>query len=421
MPTTLQHLGRVSTILLRTAAALALTLLVISTAAQLGQAQTFTLLYTFPGAESGANPGAGLTRDVNGNLYGTTENGGGYNHGMAFKLSTTGVESWLHQFKGAPSDGAQVVASLVPDTKGNLYGTSAWGGGGACFQPEVGCGTVFELSLLAGRWTETVLYSFTGVADGDDPQAGLIQDAAGNFYGTTRLGGTTNTCKMGFGCGTVFELTLSAGHWTKTVLYSFTNQTGDGVEPQAGLIRDNSGNLYGTTELGGANYDGTVFELTPSGGRWTETVLYHFGGADGKFPMAGVVRDTAGNLYGTTTNGGNPICNCGVVFQLDTTGKQTVLHTFSGGADGAYPGALVIGSHGYLYGTTTNGGDLTCNCGTIFKVNSAGTEAVLYSFAGGTDGAMPNSGLIRDVAGNLYGTTFSGGADNRGTIFMIAR
>jgi uncharacterized repeat protein (TIGR03803 family) len=418
---------------LKTSLALALVLLVTITTSQLGHTQTFTLLYAFPGAERGATPLAGLARDANGNLYGTTGEGGGYGRGIVFELTTTGVESPLHQFKGLPSDGARPAANLLPGTKGNIYGTTSSGSAdGSC---TLGCGTVFELTLSAGHWTETVLYSFAGGEDGTDPSS-LIEDAAGNLYGTTPLGGGAEcieecggNCPVGT-CGTVFELTLSAGHWAKTTLDSFTEFYAEGSQPQGGLIRDAAGNLYGTTLRGGPNNTscpyaggggcGTVFELTPSGSDWTETVLYSFGGVNGETPGAGVVRDTAGNLYGTTTNGGDPTCNCGVVFKLDTAGKETVLHTFKGGTDGAYPGALVFGAHGFLYGTTTGGGDLTCDCGTVFSVNSAGTEAVLYSFTGGIDGALPNSALIRDAANNLYGTTQNDGADNRGTVFMIA-
>ena len=381
-------------------------------ATPLAQAQTFTLLYTFPGSLSGAEPLAGLTRDGKGNLYGTTYGGGGYGRGLAFKLSKTGLESPLYQFKGGPSDGGHPGSTLLPGS-GNLYGTT---GGGF-----YGFGTVFELTpKVSGGWTEVVLYTFTGGTDGSIPQSELVQDTAGNLYGTTFEGGLEG--------GTVFELTPSGTGWTETVLHSFSGQA-DGLFPNPGLIRDAAGNLYGTTGSEGAGGYGTIFKLMPpvlGGGAWQETVLYSLiGGAEGAYPRAGVVRDPVGNLYGTTVAGGDPICSCGVVFMLNESGKETVLYTFHGGTDGAYPTGLTFGSSGVLYGTTGGGGGSTaCNaysngCGTVFQLDVNGTYNVLYRFTGGTDGAFPNSRLIRDSGGNLYGTASKGGAYSRGTIFMI--
>jgi len=273
---------------------------------------------------------------------------------------------------------------------------------------------------VSGGWTEVVLYNFTGGTDGSIPQSGLVQDTAGNLYGTTLDGG--------LGGGTVFELTPSGSSWTETVLHAFSGQA-DGLFSNPGLIRDGAGNLYGTTGSEGAGGYGTIFKLTPpalGGGAWQETVLYSFiGGAEGAYPGAGVVRDAVGNLYGTVVSGGDPICNCGAVFMLNESGKETVLYTFRGGTDGAYPRGLTFGSGGVLYGVTGGGGGSTAcdsysnGCGTVFKVDFAGTENVLYRFTGGTDGAVPNSGLIRDSGGNLYGTASQAGADRRGTIFMI--
>jgi uncharacterized repeat protein (TIGR03803 family) len=272
-----------------------------------------------------------------------------------------------------------------------------------------------------------VLHSFQG-ADGANPQAGLVRDAAGNLYGTTFFGGA-------HGVGVVFKVSATG---TETVLHSFTGA--DGGNPFAGLIRDVAGNLYGTTSSGGTDANGVVFKLSPGG---SETVLYNFtGGADGAVPRAGLVRDTAGNLYGTTPFGGaTSTCNppdgpgvprmqvanpgCGVVFKLSPTGTETVLHTFTGGADGASPVAdLIRDAEGNLYGTAATGGGGTCNqfvppgCGTVFKLGPSGTETVLHSFTG-ADGATPVAGLVRDAAGNLYGTTYTGGADY-GVVFKVS-
>jgi uncharacterized repeat protein (TIGR03803 family) len=299
----------------------------------------------------------------------------------------------LHSFSG--SDGATPYAGLVRDSDGNLYGTTYFGG------PHVG-GTVFKLDTSG---VLTVLYSFSGLNnDGADPRAGLVGDSDGNLYGTTVAGGS-------YGSGTVFKLDTSH---TLTVLYSFSGG-GDGAQPQAGLVRDSDGNLYGTTVAGGSNGSGTVFKLGTS---HTLTVLYSFsGGSDGAHPLAGLVRDSDGNLYGTTPNGGGS--GLGAVFKLDTSHTLTVLYSFAGG-DGANPYAgLVRDSDGNLYGTTPNGGG--SGLGAVFKLDTSHTLTVLHSFSGGTnDGATPYAGLVRDSDGNLYGTTVSGGSSNRGTVFVVS-
>lgn len=187
---------------------------------------------------------------------------------------------------------------------------------------------------------------------------------------------------------------------TFTLLHTFTGP--DGSFPTAGLVRDSTGNLYGTTFYGGANSLGVVFKLDTSN---NETVLHSFaGGSDGANPYGGVIRDSAGNLYGTTTAGGSPTCQCGIVFKVSSSGKETVLYRFRGGTDGAVPwSGLTRDSEGNLYGTTTSGG--YSNYGTVFKVNSSGKESVLYRFRGGSDGSAPVAGVIRDSEGNLYGAT----------------
>jgi len=257
--------------------------------------------------------------------------------------------------------------------------------------------------------TFTVLYSFTGSPDGANPFDALLRDAEGNLYGTTGYGGD-GTCSPG--CGTVFKVSESG---SETVLYNFGGAP-DGAYPEAELVRDASGNLYGTTGYGGngtcSGGCGTVFKVSKSG---TETVLYSFAGsADGSSPDSGLVRDAKGNLYGTTYEGG--ASNYGVVFKLSKTGTLTVLHTFTGGSDGAYPYAgLLRDASGNLYGTAAQGG--ASNYGVVFKLSKTGTLTVLHTFTG--DGAYPHAGLVRDAKGNLYGDTARGGASNQGVVFKL--
>ena len=324
----------------------------------------------------------------------------------------------LYSFAGPPSDGATPTAGLIAGAAGDLYGTTEFGGGSGCQSPiGNGCGIVFKLTPSG---TETVLHSFTGSpSDGANPFAGLIAHAAGNLYGTTALGGASDD-------GTVFKLMPSG---TETVLYSFTGSPSDGAIPTAGLIADPAGNLFSTTHVGGASGDGTVFKLTRSG---TETVLHSFtGGGDGAISTAGLIPDPAGKLFSTTHVGG--ASGNGTVFKLTRSGTETVLHSFTGGGDGAVPIAgLIADAAGNLYGTTFTGGGSGCGgsgCGTVFKLTRSGTESVLHSFTGSFgDGAGPDAGLIADAAGNLYGTTeFGGGSigcrstigNGCGTVFKL--
>jgi uncharacterized repeat protein (TIGR03803 family) len=406
MTRTKQYANRISAMWCKACCSLALGL---GFAAALGatpsaQAQTFTTLYSFAGTGGdGSNPNGGMVRDGTGNLYGTTFNAGS-GFGTVFKLDTSGVETILHTFAATGGDGQNPFAGLVRDAKGNLYGTTVYGGAG-------GAGTVFMLDKTG---TETVLYSFApGVGgDGSHPYAGLVRDASGNLYGTTVDGGA-------FGFGTVFELDTAG---KETVLYSFagTGVGGDGANPLSGLIRDASGNLYGTTLVGGACACGlgTVFKLDTTG---KETVLHSFTGTpDGATPEGVLVRDASGNLYGTTGHGGSCACGLGTVFKLATTGKETVLHSFTGtGGDGGDPRAGVVrDGKGNLYGTTLSGG---INTGIVFMLDKTGKEAVLHSFTGmGGDGASPYAGLIRDPkTGTLYGTTLWGGTSGLGTVFQF--
>jgi uncharacterized repeat protein (TIGR03803 family) len=258
-----------------------------------------------------------------------------------------------------------------------------------------------------------VLYSFAQPErNGAEPSAGVIADKAGNFYGTTLEGGGTQ------GCGTVFKL---APDGTETVLHAFCDGAGDGRSPRAGLIADKAGNLYGTTMNGGGKSLGAVFRLAPDR---TETLLYSFVGvSDGSYPEAGLILDKGGNLYGTTRGGGT--AGVGTVFRLAPDGTETVLYSFRGGSDGASPVAgLLADEAGNLFGTTMTGGGAGCyenqGCGTVFRLATDGAETVLYSFQSGSDGAFPLAGLISDSAGNLYGTTTGCCGESKGTVFKLA-
>jgi uncharacterized repeat protein (TIGR03803 family) len=267
-----------------------------------------------------------------------------------------------------------------------------------------GGGNVFKLSV-AGKFT--VLYAFSGGTDGGGPQFGLLRDHVGNLYGTTSYGGDL-TCQFGLGCGVVFRI---APNGKETVLYAFTGGQ-DGVMPSGDLIRDQAGNLYGVTEFGGTSSDGIVFKVTPSG---KETVLYTFsGGATGYSPMGRLATDDKGNVYGTTYGGGDPSCLCGVVFKIDPGGNETILHNFTGNPDGANPfSGLTRDQAGNLYGGTSLGGGgcpgIGIGCGSIFSVSGDGSEKVLYGFKGGTDGGTPLAAPILDNSGDLYGTAWQGG------------
>jgi uncharacterized repeat protein (TIGR03803 family) len=341
---------------------------------------TESVLHRFTGGD-GAGPGYTLIADAAGNLYGTTTNGGVYG-GTVFKLSLnpdgTYNHNVLHNFTGYPGDGA-VPANLIADAAGNLFGTTVAGGASACGADDLGCGTVFKLTPnLDGTYSEEVLYSFNGGSDGQYPFGALIADAADNLYGTTFLGGGSG-CD-GSGCGTVFELKPNLdGTYSETVLHRFASGR-DGAAPAAGLLADAAGTLYGTTSAGGDSHGcltgcGTVFTLTPNAdGTYTERVLHSFtGGSDGQTPYAGLIADAVGNLYGTTYAGGLTLCAgwCGTVFTLTPTGTLSVLHRFNF-SDGANPMArLIADAAGNLYGTTSLGG--TNSWGTVFKQSVSAT------------------------------------------------
>jgi uncharacterized repeat protein (TIGR03803 family) len=317
-----------------------------------------SILHAFTAGTDGESPFGGLALDSSGNLYGTTFLGGsgsckGHLCGTVFKVDSSSNETVLYRFTGLSGDGP--MGGVVRDGVGNLYGTTSYGG-------FYRFGNVFRLDTAR---RVKALHTFQGGNDGVSPNAGVLRDGAGVLFGTTSIGGTA-------GMGTLFKVD-SAG--SESVLYSFAGGT-DGAYPQSSLIQDAAGNLYGTTLDGGVNSRGTVYRVSAQG---IETVLYSFsGGADGGGPYANLLRDSSGNLYGTAPNGGDLSCNppygCGVIFKLDATGRETVLYAFTGGSDGAFPyAALIRDSEGNLYGTANSGGDLSCNlpfgCGTVFKVS----------------------------------------------------
>jgi uncharacterized repeat protein (TIGR03803 family) len=396
-------------ICLRTSGAVILnTALWLAVFANASHAQTFTTLYDFTGGADGGQPYRGhLTLDDKGNLHGNTAGGGDttcnppYGCGVLFTVDPNGKETVLHTFTGP--DGAEPYVSVV-DATGNIYGVTEYGGNGPCgsgMGPS-GCGAIFKHGR-SGK--EAVLYSFTGSPDGSIPGPGLIRDAAGNFYGTTELGGTG-------GDGTVFRVDKTG---KETVLHSFSGT--DGKFPISGLVRDRAGNLYGTAWLGGAFGNGTVFKLDKKG---NETVLYSFanGTSDGQQPFAGPILGPGNNLYGTTASGG--AFGYGTVFKVNRqSGKESILYSFAGvPTDGSSPYAeLTIDAAGNLYGTTWSGG--ASGDGTIFKFDTTtGKETVLHSF-NGSDGRLIYGALVRNAAGNLYGTALIGGTFGYGTVFKL--
>jgi uncharacterized repeat protein (TIGR03803 family) len=365
---------------------------------QSAHARTFTVLHNFAGFPDGASPFGGLIRDKSGNLYGTTLNGGADNYyGTVFKLSK-GNETILYSFTGG-ADGADPWTGLVRDGAGNLYGTTNAGGTGG--------GVVFKVNTSG---VETVLHTFNGgTTDGCAPYGPLILDKAGNLYGTTSGCGAFNG-------GTVFKVSKAG---TETVLHNFAGGSSDGQMPaiNTGVLMDAVGNLYGFTELGGASDNGVVYKLSKSG---KLTLLHSFAGgtSDGARPYGTPVMDKLGNLYGTTYEGGQ--YSVGVVFKLSKTGKLTLLHTFViGSSDGENPEAgVILDATGNLYGDTVAGGAF--NAGTVFKVSKAGAETVLHSF-NAADGIDPAGVLIQDALGNLYGTAPSGGSSIYGTVWKLTK
>jgi uncharacterized repeat protein (TIGR03803 family) len=390
------------------------------------QAQTETVLFTFTGVSTGYQSYAGLAIDKEGNLYGTATGGGGGSItcsfflgspgcGLVFKVSPAGKETALHSFAGG-ADGSRPFygSNVTVDEQGNLYGATPFGGVGT-FTFSGGNGVVYKIES-SGK--ETVLYGFPKSSTGEtgSPNGGLVLDAEGNLYGTTQYGGAANgPCGSG-GCGVVYKLDPTGN---QTVLYSFAGGP-DAANPNCCLVRDAAGNLYGSAG-GGSSYSGTVYKLSPTG---SETVVYTFtGGTDGGGPNGGLFLDKAGNLYGTTSGGG--LYGSGTVFKVSQAGTETVLYNFTGGNDGGFPtGSLIADAAGNLYGTTLGGG-IGGFTGVVFKLDPTLKETVLYSFTGGADGGNPVGNLVRDKLGNLYGVTNSGGRacggfPSCGVVFKLA-
>ncbi len=352
------------------------------------KAWTESVLYSFTGGTDGNSPAAGVIFDAAGNLYGTTSAGGTADMGTVFELTPPAsgqvdwTESALYSFQGGASDGDKPLAGLVIDAAGNLYGTTFQGGENDLGYCRVGCGTVFQLappSTIGGAWTETVIHYFFG-GQGTAPTSAPILDAAGDLYGTTISGGK-------FGAGLVYRLTPPPSGqttWGYKVLHAFAGYPTDGDSPFNGLTLHGRGVLYGTTSYGGSGQFGTVYQLVPPavpGGAWTENVLYNFNGdhvnpGDGSSPSGNLVFDPEGNLYGSTSEGGNYnacVVGCGVVFELSppaagvTTWTESILHTFTSGNDGSWPdGGVLFGKNGILYGVSHTGG--AHGEGTVFGV-----------------------------------------------------
>jgi len=393
---------------------------------------TFTasaqIVYNFQGTPDGALPDARLVTDAAGNFYGTTESGGAFGFGSIYELMAGGGEKVLYSFTGG-ADGMSPSGRMLRDGNGYLIGTAAGGGsfGGNCGGVN-GCGTAWVLSPTGNL---RVIYSFTGSADGAGPGGGLIRGANGVYYGTTTMGGsTTGPCEAQsvsqFGCGVVFQLDRNG---TYTVLHTFAGGS-DGQWPVAALTLDAAGNLYGTTLYGGGSTSAACTTDQPSGcgvvfkidASWNYSLLHTFNGTpDAAWPLeSDVTLDAAGNLYGTTSGGG--ASQWGAVYKIDSAGSESVLYSFTGGKDGAIPrSGLIRDGKGNLYGTASFGPISTsaqCNaatCGVVFKLAPSGTETVLFKFPGRY---LPVGDLLLDQ-GFLYGTTTGGGSHNAGTVFKI--
>src|SRR5271165_6786376 len=402
------------TLALRTGATLALAIVFVLTVGTAGaaHAQNFQVLYAFSGGTDGGQPYSGVTLR-GGNLFGTTHTGNqGTNWGQVYELRRTGSDYTFADL--SLFDGA-LEAPAVFGPNGTIYSTSP---NNLTIYHH---GYVLNVSPPAAiicfavlcEWTPAPLYGFSGGADGSMPNFGaLVFDRAGNMYGATSAGGSGN--------GVVYEMMGSGADWTEQAIYAFAGSP-DGAAPYSGVIFDTAGNLYGTTTAGGSSGNGAVYELSPSGDGWTERVLYSFtGGSDGSYPTAGLIFDGAGNLYGTTNVGGTG--GGGTVFELSPSGggwNYSLLYSFSGGTN-CGPWAPLTLQGGNLYGTTVCDG--TDSAGNVFELSPSGnnwTYTSLYDFSGGNDGKFPYGSVAFDAAGNLYGTTLRGGVYLQGVVWKI--
>jgi uncharacterized repeat protein (TIGR03803 family) len=377
-------------------------------------ATTTNVIFSFE-EEEGEYADTDLETDSAGNIYGTTVLGGEFGGGTVFQLSPT-PNGWVHtvlySFTGG-ADGGEPYKGVTLDREGNLYGTAVTGGSGNC---EGGCGVVYKLSNAGKTWTQTVIHAFTGGDDGSGPGARVTVDGAGNIYGMTPTGGA-------YGLGTIYKIRQApGGAWAFKVIHAFTGGT-DGATGSAGRMILRHGHLYGAATAGGDYGSGVVFELSPRGaGAWDFKTIYAFRGQpDGSFPYGALLFDRSGNIYGTTYYGGaNGI---GAVYKLSPRAvgawAEEVIYSFEEGTDGNSPiSNLVFDAAGSLYGTTSEGG---LGSGTIFKLSPLGggkwTETVVHAFEGPPDGAFAYNGMVVDAFGNFYGATVHGGEDNDGCVY----
>ena len=379
-------------------------------------AATTDVIYSFE-EDEGEYADTDLETDSAGNIYGTTVLGGDFGSGTVFQLSHTG-NSWVHtvlySFTGG-ADGGEPYKGVTLDGEGNLYGTAVTGGSGIC---EGGCGVAYKLTNSGGTWTQTVIHAFTGEDDGSGPGARVTVDGAGNVYGMAPTGGA-------YGLGTIYKIRQGQnGAWVLKVIHAFTGGA-DGATGSAGRMILRQGHLYGAATTGGTYGSGVVFELTPTQvGEWDFRTIYSFRGQpDGSFPYGALLFDSSGNIYGTTYYGGAN--NIGAVYQLTPRAngewRERVLYSFQGGTDGNSPiSNLVFDTARNLYGTTSEGG---LGTGTIFKLSPVGgghwMETVVHMFQGPPDGAFSYNGMVVDPFGNFYGATVHGGVDDDGSIYKF--
>jgi uncharacterized repeat protein (TIGR03803 family) len=378
-------------------------------------AATTDVIFSFE-EDDGEYADTDLETDSIGNIYGTTVLGGDFGSGTVFQLSPT-AKGWnhtvLYSFTGG-ADGGEPYKGVTIDRRGNLYGTAVTGGSGSC---EGGCGVVYKLTKSNGTWNQTVIYAFTGAEDGSGPGARVTVDRSGNLYGMTPTGGN-------FGAGTIYKLHPHAGSYTFQVIHTFTGGD-DGASGSAGRMLLQHGRLYGAATAGGMYGSGVVFELTPAPiGEWGFKALYSFRGQpDGSFPYGALLRAGSGKIYGTTYYGGKN--GIGSVYELSPRfigeWDERIIYSFQTGTDGNSPiSNLVHDLAGNLYGTTSEGG---LGSGTIFKLSPIGggqwTESVVHPFSGPPDGGFSYNGMVVDRFGNFYGATVHGGTDNDGAVYKF--
>lgn len=379
-------------------------------------AATTQVIYSFGGDEDGEYADTDLVRDASGNLYGSTVLGGEHGSGTVWQLHPNGDGTWTHSvlysFTGG-ADGGEPYKGVTLDGQGNLYGTAVTGGGGVC---EGGCGVAYKLVNNGGSWTQSVIHAFQGTDDGQGPGARLTLDDSGHVYGMAPTGGA-------YGAGTIYEMKpRNNGGYKFKVIHAFTGGK-DGSGGSAGALVLRGGSLYGAATAGGKNGEGTIYQLeSKPGGGWQFHGLYAFKGEpNAGFPYGGLAFDGLGNIFGTTYYAGAD--DAGTVYQLSDTGhgwRERVLYSFTGGADGFGSIAnVVFDTAGNIYGTTSEGG--AAGMGVIFKLtpgaNHSWSESVAHNFAGPPDGAFAYNGMVGDGAGNFYGATVHGGADDEGAIY----